>query len=408
MSATYAFAPITKREKDPETGYLTVYGKMTGPQLDLDMQRCDPTWLATAVPDWFSSGGNVRLMHQARAVGKGLELEQQGDDWYLKSLIVDRDAIELCEQDILTGYSIGIKRPHIANKSADTPGGWIRGGLIVETSLADRPCLPDAKFMLAKMAGDELVPTAEWAKKPHAPESEQVTAAKQVLADLAALTADVTKADDETSDITGAGQAIGIIARLIQSEAEGLAAGRMSEYYDIQLLLEALSALRWFRENEQIEQDESEEDDDMDSLISLGVNPDLIKAALADTASDDDRTALRADTLKALGLDGLADTIAAAVTDTVTKQLTPDIDAAKAAAADTAKTVDARLAKVEAMAAPGGPIRARTGEQISKATAADNARSKAAHYRQLASQVDRVTSEGYLALAAQLEASAAV
>jgi hypothetical protein len=71
MSTIELFAPITKREKDPVTGHITVFGKMTGPDLDLDEQRMDPAWLAKAVPAWFESGANVREMHKTSAVGKG-------------------------------------------------------------------------------------------------------------------------------------------------------------------------------------------------------------------------------------------------------------------------------------------------------------------------------------------------
>lgn len=164
MNTIDVFAPITKREKDPVTGYVTVYGKMTGADLDLDEQRMDPTWLSKAVPDWFASGANVRQMHKPDAVGKGIELTQVDDDWYLKTLVVDRDAIAKVDADILTGYSISVRNPRIV-KDASAPNGRIVGGMIPETSLVDRPCLPTAKFLLAKMVGDELTIAAEWVTK---------------------------------------------------------------------------------------------------------------------------------------------------------------------------------------------------------------------------------------------------
>jgi hypothetical protein len=55
------------REGPRDDGHITVYGKMTGPDLDLDEQRMDPEWLAKAVPEWFESGANVREMHKASA-----------------------------------------------------------------------------------------------------------------------------------------------------------------------------------------------------------------------------------------------------------------------------------------------------------------------------------------------------
>lgn len=163
MDLTYLGAEITKHEKDPVTGYVTVWGKLTGPDLDLDQQICDPGWLAKAVPDWFTSGANIRLSHTSTAVGKGTELEQQGSDWWLKSLIVDKDACEKVETEVLTAYSIGIKGAR-AIKDSQAPGGRIVGGKIVESSIVDRPSNPTTKFVLAKSVdGDKVIPAAEWA-----------------------------------------------------------------------------------------------------------------------------------------------------------------------------------------------------------------------------------------------------
>jgi hypothetical protein len=45
MGLTYAYAAeIVKSERDAD-GHLIVYGKATGPDLDLDGQICDPKWL---------------------------------------------------------------------------------------------------------------------------------------------------------------------------------------------------------------------------------------------------------------------------------------------------------------------------------------------------------------------------
>jgi hypothetical protein len=164
MQPLHVFAPITKRERDPESGHLIVYGQLTGPGLDLDQQRCDPEWLKTAIPDWFNSGANVREMHSANAVGKGTSLEQIDEYWYLTSRIVDPLCAEKIEADVLTGYSIGIKSPIVTGiGKAAHPKGLIEGGLVVESSVVDRPSLPSAKFVLNKMVGADLVPTAEWA-----------------------------------------------------------------------------------------------------------------------------------------------------------------------------------------------------------------------------------------------------
>lgn len=162
------FAPITKRERDPKTGHLYVYGKITGPDLDLDSQGMAPEWLKAAVPDWFTRG-NIREQHDSkRAVGKALELEEKPDGWYIGAKIVDKAAIEKVEEEVLTGFSIGIKGPRLDMTKADYPRGLVTGGRICETSLVDVPCYPTATIQdhweipLAKADGaGELQPVEE-------------------------------------------------------------------------------------------------------------------------------------------------------------------------------------------------------------------------------------------------------
>ena len=59
MDFTYAYAALIKADKHSD-GTLTVYGKATDDSIDMDQQICDPTWLDTAMPQWFKSGGNIR------------------------------------------------------------------------------------------------------------------------------------------------------------------------------------------------------------------------------------------------------------------------------------------------------------------------------------------------------------
>ena len=138
------YAPIIKRERDPKTGHLHVYGKITGPDLDNDQQRMDPEWLKTAVPDWFKRG-NIREGHDyRRAVGKALELEEKDDGWYVAAKVVDREAAEKVEEGVLNGFSIGIRGWGLDRTKADAPGGVVVSGRIFETSLVDAPCLGSA------------------------------------------------------------------------------------------------------------------------------------------------------------------------------------------------------------------------------------------------------------------------
>lgn len=148
---TYAYVgDITKAERD-EDGDLLVYGKATGPDLDLDEQRCDPAWLRKAMPAW-AEWSNVREMHQPICAGVGMETEAKGDDWWVKSKVVDAGTAKKIETKALRGYSIGIKNPTVV-KDATAPNGRIVGGDIVEISYVDRPCNPDATMAICKAVG---------------------------------------------------------------------------------------------------------------------------------------------------------------------------------------------------------------------------------------------------------------
>jgi hypothetical protein len=150
MNTTTVYAEIVKAERN-EAGDLVVVGKATGPDLDLDHQICDPEWLGKAMPKWFSTGANIREMHQGIAAGVGTELEQTGDSWMVTSTVIDPVSAKKVEAGVLKGYSIGISAPKVI-KDAKAPGGRIVDGSIVEVSLVDRPCNPTAMLMLSKAA----------------------------------------------------------------------------------------------------------------------------------------------------------------------------------------------------------------------------------------------------------------
>lgn len=149
---TYAYAAdIAKSEATPE-GHLMVHGKAASPTLDLDGQICDPGWLAREMPAWFE-WGNVRAEHKMICAGVGKQLEADGaDGWDLGALIVDTDAKEKIKHDVYKGFSVGIKGARVI-KDKLAPNGRIVGGKIIEVSLVDRPCNPDAKMTIVKSAG---------------------------------------------------------------------------------------------------------------------------------------------------------------------------------------------------------------------------------------------------------------
>ena len=141
--------------KRGEDGFLRVKGLATDATLDLDEQICDPDWLKSAMPAWMEIG-NIREMHQSKAVGKALEMEQSGTGFIVEAKIVDPIAAKMVEEGIYTGFSVGIKGARVI-KDAAAPGGRIISGKIVEVSLVDRPANPSAVIEIAKSIDGELV-----------------------------------------------------------------------------------------------------------------------------------------------------------------------------------------------------------------------------------------------------------
>ena len=141
--------------KRGEDGFMYVKGLATDDTLDLDEQICDPKWLKSAMPKWMEIG-NIREMHNSKAVGKATEMEQTGTGFVVTAKVVDPVAATMVDEGIYTGFSIGIKGARIV-KDDKAPGGRIVDGTIVEVSLVDRPANPSAKIEIAKSVGGELV-----------------------------------------------------------------------------------------------------------------------------------------------------------------------------------------------------------------------------------------------------------
>jgi hypothetical protein len=395
MNTTTVYAPIVKHYRD-DNGDLVVEGVATSPDLDLDQQICDPAWLKTAMPEWFTFG-NIREQHSSIAAGVGTELEQVGEAWKVTSLVVDKGSAEKVEKKVLKGYSIGISNPRVV-KDAAAPGGRIVGGSIVELSLVDRPCNPTAMLSLAKAAKpgmqvkssafdkehmlikvEEFAEIPENVGKPGEPEKPAPVDAKALVAARKAADPDLGKGSP-AEDIAAAQAAIKAIAALVVSEAEGLAAGEMGESWDIQELLCAIDSLKWYICGER---DEAE-NEPADALITIELAdmPAATKttepAPVADPAEEDRLTKLE-------------------------KRFTEVIDAAK----EREKALVAELAKVKALPVPGGPVLTRTSEDTQKAASKDARLAQATKFRQMADAVsDPAARQGYLQLAAEADALA--
>lgn len=388
MSITYAYAAdIVKTERD-EAGDLIVYGKATGPDLDLDGQICDPGWLKSAMPAWMEFG-NVREMHQPIAAGIGIELEAKGDDWWLKSKCVDPNTAKKIEAGVLKGYSIGINGARVT-KDAAAPGGRIVAGSIVETSYVDRPCNPTAKMAICKMAGDQLAPVeaadavVDLDEETKAVDADLVKQATDLAAQVRTLVPDLDKAAP-SQDIADAQAAIAAIARIIVSEADTLAAGQLGDAYQISCLLDAVSALRWFISCE------SDEEASTVLAVELAAKNDTTKAA----PPADPKTP---DAIQAPGNTDLATLVKAAVAE------------ATAPFVERSKALEAELAKVKAQPVPGGPVLARPVQDLAKASQREQLLAKATDFERLASEFrpsDPSVASGYAQKAAAARAELA-
>lgn len=430
MGTTTAYAAeIVKWDRDAD-GDLIVYGKATGPDLDLDGQICDPTWLKSAMPTWMEFG-NVREMHQPIAAGIGVELEEQGTDWMLKSKCIDPNTARKIESGVLKGYSVGIKNPQVT-KDASAPGGRIVGGNIIEVSYVDRPCNPTAKMTICKGASavemlpqeapadDKTEPTdnadaaavsgstvdgskdgagtavgnlgagavatdpQEDASKAAAESAASALArgvGRTILKRLQPLrfggqdVAMLTKAAP-AEDIASAQDCIAAIARLIQSEAETLAAGNGCDAAQISTLLCAVDSLEWFCTQERWE---AEAEAGAAVVVTLdGVELAANKPDITKTSS----------TTVTEGKTGNGAEVGA---------LRKEVD-----------DLRSQLTKALSMPVPGGPVLARSQAEIASADNRADKLATAERYERQASAMqasDPRAAEGYRKMAAELRAA---
>jgi hypothetical protein len=383
----YAFAPFIGKNRNDD-GTLTVYGKITGPDLDADGQRMDPKWLAKAVPDWFEIG-NIREMHQPNAVGKATTLEQDGDDWHISAKIVDPVSVLKCENDVLTGFSIGIRGPRLT-KSASAPNGVVIGGTIIETSLADRASNGTCKMMLAKAVGvdDQLVHVEEFIEKA---DGVAVGVDGSVTDETGAETsADETGEETAETDLIVAARAA--LVALVGGEVDELAEG--GSLGPVRILIALLDDLAWFAECDMYDDAAQAAAALIKSITTHQEAPDvlelstfatLVKAATAEDATPEASTDLD-EIRKALGLDDLTTTI--------------DKSIAKATKATEERltTLEADIAKALALPEPGGPVLAHGQSGIEKATSTEVDRLE----KLAATCTDPTLSAGYLTMAAEL------
>ena len=196
--------------------------------------------------------------------------------------------------------------------------------------------------------------------------------------------------DDETHDPAQLAEIRSLLVSVIEAELSELESGADDEMGDLYQLLNALGIfLSWWEDEAdegETEQPFAETGDDNMAYIGLGVSADLIKTATATDATDEIKDQLRAEIVKALGLD---DKIA-------TKTELDELREAN-------KSLKAALDDVREMAAPGQPALRAMLDQQNKAAEADDLESKAQRFIATAhAQTDKAAAAQYMDAAAEL------
>jgi len=452
------YAAITKSEKQ-EDGTLKVYGKATDDGLDIDSQICDEAWLKKAMPDWFTTGGNIREQHSNIAAGVATDYESKADGHYITALVVDPVSVKKVETGVLKGFSIGIRSPRVV-RDDKAANGRIIDGQIVEVSLVDRPANPNAKLMLAKAAeSGELMavnqtptpadvarliaksdepdtaveapvedapvveepaveePAVEEATSEVAAEEEEKKDDEEIVLDpeteatVKGILADLIKFDQGKYDA-----AVNAISDLIIVEANEQKAGS-NEIESIHALLEAVKHLyHWYHgEVAEGEVPNAEAQIGQEALLSAGEDMAISKDACGCGDCDscdgcDDKMCKCYDSMKAatidLGadqIDGIIEKAVASARESVTAELEL-LKAANTAAEQKAAELQTELEIALSKAAAGGPKRSaatKPDAQINELLI------KAANYRAMASATnDRTLQKGYIEIAEDLEQDA--
>ena len=346
----YGYCEITKTEKTPDG--LMIWGKAAGPGLDLDGQRFNAEYLKKAVPDWYK-WGNIREQHNPIAAGVAKVLEQQGDEYYIKALIVDPVTIRKVETGVLKGLSPGVKNGHV-RKSANAPNGEIVAGEMVEISLVDRPSDPTNKMTICKAAGGAFLPVDEEGHMLKAAEPDLIKSARATVRQV--LHDDLVVQLDEAGDIAAAKARIDEICDLVIHSATLVKSASAEDTVDIGDLQDAVSALGEFAGDDGPEYEGVEHDVAAYEQEMLAAEDALVEKMLTKAASRWEwaRASAAAGVRSADAGGGLADG-GSATLDTA--------EIIKAAVAEVKGPLEAKieslqadLAKAMAVARPGGPV----------------------------------------------------
>lgn len=445
VDMTNTYASIIKQEK-MEDGSLLVYGKATDDALDIDQQICDAAWLNKAMPEWFKTGGNIREQHSSIAAGVAKELDSKDDGHYITAHIVDPVSVKKIEAGVLKGFSIGIRSPRIIrdNKAAN---GRIIDGTIVEISVVDRPANPNAKLMLAKSDGTEMIeveqelieqelPATEETIKTDETPAVEVTPEAEVAADVQAgedvvpvieetvdaevvaenvaadadaekMTVIFDKAKSISVDVTKFDKGMyeaarNALAGLIAVEAKEMGEGS-DERYSLSMLISAVHNLMCWYEGEEAEGEVADADVEMameagKSTTTILPRIDVDGNDVADDGTEEDSVV---ETEKSVITDEAINAILEKAVKSAKDAVSEEINVYK----ETINTLESKLATALTKAVAGGPKRAAT--KASKDNSVNEFVMRAIEMRnKAASATDRVLAQGYRELAEDFETKA--
>ena len=451
---TTAFFSIVKSDSNADGTHM-VYGKATDDSIDIDQQICDDTWLDSAMPQWFKTGGNIREQHSSIAAGVAKEYEKKADGHYISALVVDPASVKKVDLGVLKGFSIGIKNPRIT-RDEKAANGRIVDGQIVEVSLVDRPANPNCQLVLAKSVDGEtgVWKVEELIEKEDAVDTTPATETPELVEEVLPETpiSEIVEEEDlEKLGIEKTAKAKSILASLVKFdktqyeaarealanliaiEAEEMKEGH-NEIMSISHLLEAVAHLAMWYEGEEAEgevveeiqeaakaAEETPEDEDAEEKMcdkcdksmkecacDKGAEPDPVPTAetganLSTATIVPPSSAPKSVSVDETEVNALVEQVVKSATESLKAEI-ESLVAAKEAALEKSVSLEAELATAKSLAVAGGPK--RTGTSLAQ----DNdLLVKAATYKAKANATtDPVLVKGYMELAKEYYAKAEV
>lgn len=185
------YGEISKTEELSD-GTIKVYGYASSESVDGDGEIITAKAMRAALPDYLKFGA-VREMHQPIAAGTAIEanVEDDGRTWF-GAHIVDASAVKKVQTGVYKGFSIGgrVEGRDKINKNMITE---LR---LIEISLVDRPCNPDAVFEMFKADGIEQVEVA----------IEEVIKAEEITTLDVTVSQDEVEATEKLADMLNKGE----------------------------------------------------------------------------------------------------------------------------------------------------------------------------------------------------------